>query len=277
KSLTVPAAARWDAPEKTNPWKAGPAYTRADFERMTAAGIGARKLLDFTPVAYSSELVPAAPLALPDAKPGSAGLYSRGPRTYFTWVEKAPATIELKARAGIVYDSRGPAKLDLFPLAEPEGKAVAHAEVTPDKTEHPVSLKTTFTGLHRVEVADSGAGAAVAWADGLPMTIVSSPDAPAELHGRWGLYFYVPRGTKVVGGFASGPGSLLDGTGKKVHECDGKTGYFSVAVPAGQDGRVWMFSNTAGRRLLMTVPPCLARSPRELLLPAEVVRADRKN
>jgi hypothetical protein len=35
-----------------------------------------------------------------------------------------------------------------------------------------------------------------------------------------------------------------------------------------------MFSNTAGKRLLMTVPPCLARSPKELLLPKEVVKAD---
>ena len=274
RGVTVPKEARWDAPEKTNPWKAGRPPTRADFERMTAAGIEARKLLDFAPVAYSSDLVPAAPLKLPDAKPGGVGLYSRGPRTYLTWVGKEPAAVELRAKAGIVYDSRGPARLDLVPLAEPEGKSVAHAEVAPDKAEHPVSLRTTFAGLHRVEVTDAGAGTAVTWTDGLPMTVVSSPDVPAEFHGRWSLYFYVPRGTKVVGGFASGPGTLLDGTGKKVHEFDGKPGYFRVPVAAGQDGKVWMFANSAGRRLLMTVPPCLARSPRELLLPAEVVRAD---
>ncbi|MBA4067597.1 MAG: hypothetical protein C0501_28610 [Isosphaera sp.] len=274
KSVTVPTEAKWDAPEKSNPWKAGPPLARADFEKMTAAGVEARKLLDFTPVAYTTDLVPAAPLKLPDAKTGSAGIYSRGPRTYYTWVGKEPAAVELKAKAGIVYDSRGPAKLDLFPVAEPEGKAVAHADVPPDKAEHPLALKTTFAGLHRVEVTDAGAGTAVTWADGVPMTVVSSPDAPADFHGRWTLCFYVPKGTKVVGGFASGPGALLDGAGKKVHEFDGKPGYFSVPVPAGQDGRTWAFANTAGRRLLMTVPPCLARSPKELLLPAEVVKAD---
>jgi hypothetical protein len=59
-----------------------------------------------------------------------------------------------------------------------------------------------------------------------------------------------------------------------IHEFDGKPGYFNVPVPAGQDGKAWAFGNTAGRRLLMTVPPCLARSPAELLLPAEVVKAD---
>ena len=37
-------------------------------------------------------------------------------------------------------------------------------------------------------------------------------------------------------------------------------------MPPGKDGAAWSFANTAGRRLLMTVPPSLARSPRELLL-----------
>jgi hypothetical protein len=270
----VPTEAAWGAPDKTNPWKAGSPLTRADYETFIADGIANRKLLDFTPVKYTDDLVPATPLKLPAAKPGSAGLYSRGTRVYYTWVDKAPATIELKAKGGLVYDARGPAKLELFPVAEPEGKAVAHAEAAPDKAERPVALKTTFPGLHRIEVSDAGAGTAVAWADGLPMTILSSPDSPADFHGRWSLYFYVPKGTKVIGGFASGPGDLRDSAGTKVHTFDGKPGYFTVPVPAGQDRKLWLFSNTAGRRLLMTVPPCLARSPQELLLPAEVVKAD---
>jgi len=277
KSVSVPAEARWQAPDRTNPWKAGPALVRADFEKWTTAGIATRKLLDFAPIAYSTNLVPATPLKLPDAKTGSAGLYSRGPRTYFTWIEKEPAAIELKAKAGIIYNSRGPAKLDLYPTAETEGQAVAHAEVTPDKADHAITLRTTFAGLHRVEVADSGAGTALTWGNDLPMTLLSSPENPADFHGRWSLYFYVPKGTKVVGGFASGAGTLLNGDGKKVHDFDARPGYFSIPVPAGQDGRLWMFANTAGRRLLMTVPPCMARSPRELLLPAEVVAADRKD
>ncbi len=274
KSVRVPTEAKWDAPEKTNPWKAGPPLTRADFEKFTADGIANRKLLDFAPVSYSADLVPAAPLKLPAAKTGSAGIYSRGVRTYYTWVEKEPATLALTAKGGIVYNSRGPAKIDLYPTAEPEGKAVAHAEVPPDKAEHAVTLKTTFAGLHRIEVTDAAAGTTVAWAEDLPMTILSSLDAPAEFHGRWTMYFYVPKGTKVVGGFATGTGRLLDARGKVIHEFDGKPGSFSIPVPAGQEGKTWAFANTAGRRLLMTVPPYLARSPAELLLPAEVVKAD---
>ncbi|MFM8275079.1 MAG: DUF4838 domain-containing protein, partial [Gemmata sp.] len=275
KTVTVPTEARWNVPDKTNPWKAGPDLARADYERFATDGVASRKLLDFTPVRYSDDLVPAAPLKLPDAKPGSAGLYSRGLRTYYAWAEREPATFELKAKGGVVYDSRGPAKLALFPSLEPEGKAVAHAEAPPDKTERALALRTTFAGLHRIEVTDSGAGTAVTWAEGVPVTLVSSPDAPADLHGRWTLYFYVPKGTRTIGGFASGAGALLDPAGKKAHTFEDKrAGYFSVPVPEGQDGKVWCFANTAGKRLLMTVPPCLARSPRELLLPAEVVKAD---
>ena len=29
-----------------------------------------------------------------------------------------------------------------------------------------------------------------------------------ELQGRWTLYFYVPKGTKQVAGYADGPGAL---------------------------------------------------------------------
>jgi len=47
-------------------------------------------------------------------------------------------------------------------------------------------------------------------------------------------------------------------------------------VAPGQAGRLWKFSNSLGPRLLLTVPPYLARDGRELLLPTEVVRADSK-
>ena len=53
-------------------------------------------------------------------------------------------------------------------------------------------------------------------------------------------------------------------------------GWFQAPVPPGQDGKLWKFENSQGQRLLMTVPPYLARSAEELLLPQEVVEADRK-
>src|SRR5262249_21281350 len=162
-SVRIPKEATWNAPEGKNPWKSSAPFTREDLSRIVAAGVAANKILDFRPVSFSTDLVPASKLRLPAVKSGSMGLYSRGTRDTFTWVADAPASIKLRVKAGIVYANRGEAKLALYPAAETEGKAVARAGVAPDREEHLVELKTTFTGLHRVEVSDSAAGTAVTW------------------------------------------------------------------------------------------------------------------
>jgi hypothetical protein len=274
KSVTVPAGAAWNVAESKNPWKNSAPFTADELVEMVRGGIAQHKLIDFEPVAFSNNLVPADRLQLAEAAPGNLGIYSRGNRTYLIWVAKAPATLKLQARAGIVYGNRGPARLALYPAAEVEGKAVAEASIAPDRQDHDISLTTTFTGLHHLTVSDATAGTALTWPDGLPVTLKSSPEEPANLSGRWSLYFYVPRGTRVVGGYASGVGTLVDAGGKTVHTFGKEPGYFSVPVPAGQDGKLWQFRQSVGRRLLMTVPPFLARSGRELLLPAEVVERD---
>jgi hypothetical protein len=274
KSVTVPTGAAWNVPEGKNPWKNSDPFTAAELAALVRDGIAGHKLLDFQPVSFSDNLLPAGKLGLPAVAAGNMGNYSRGARTYFTWVADPPATLSFQAKAGIVYGNRGPARVAIFPAAEAEGKAVAEASVPPDKEEHEIKLATTFPGLHRVTIADATAGTGLTWPDGVPMTVKSSTDDPANFSGRWSLYFYVPKGARVVGGFASGAGNLLNGDGKAVHTFGKEPGYFSVPVPAGQDGKLWKFQNSVGRRLLMTVPPFLARNGQELLLPAEVVARD---
>jgi hypothetical protein len=99
------------------------------------------------------------------------------------------------------------------------------------------------------------------------------------------MYFYVPKGTKVIGGWASRianwaprvSGQLVDPEGKVAFDFGkNEEGWFKAPVPEGQDGKLWKFADSQGQRLLMTVPPYLARSAEELLLPAEVVEADSK-
>ena len=55
-----------------------------------------------------------------------------------------------------------------------------------------------------------------------------------------------------------------------------KDGYFNIPVPPGQDGKLWEFGFASGSVALLTVPPYLARSPQELMLPREVVEADKE-
>lgn len=274
KTIQLPSEVRVLVGEAKNPWMKEGRYSAEEFTAILSRGIAERKLFDFQPVAFSENLVPATRLNLPAVTLGSAGIYSRGVRTYWTWLDKTPGKISLEASAGLIYGNRGEAHVALYPLAETEGKAVAEVGLAPDKMKRPVTLASTFAGLHRIQVSDHGAGTNVTWPEGTPMTLLASSEHPETLHGRWSLYFYVPRGTKTIGGYAGGPGSLLDSTGKTALKFSNKAGFFSVPVPEGQDGKLWKFHQSAGLRLLMTVPPCLARSEKELLLPAEVVERD---
>ena len=86
----------------------------------------------------------------------------------------------------------------------------------------------------------------------------------------------MPRGTRVVGLYGGGsPGTILDPAGKKVFSFDDrKAGFYSIPVAAGTDGKMWKVHQAAGAIRLLTVPPYLARSASELLLPHEVVQRD---
>jgi hypothetical protein len=276
KAVSLPPDGMYNVPEPKNPWKSSEPFSEEMIASFIREGMTHRKLLDFTPVAFSSKLVPSTRLNLPSVAKGNAGIYLRGVRDFWTWVAQTPATIALTGKAGIIYPGRGTAKLELYPAAEAESKSVAHAEIEPDKANHATELKTTFTGLHRIEVSDAAQGTLITWPDGMPMTIVSSQEQPAKIYGRWHLYFYVPKGTAVIGGFSEGDGFLVNPEGKTVHQFDAKPGYFSIAVPPGEDGKLWSFKNSSGNRQLMTVPPCMARDASELLLPEELVEKDAK-
>ena len=105
-------------------------------------------------------------------------------------------------------------------------------------------------------------------------------------HGKWTMYFYVPRGTKTVSMYCSkiwsftGPasGKLLDAAGKDLVDF-GKSpaargGVINVKVPPGQDGKFWLFKDCTALRYLFNVPPYLSNNPENLLLPKEVIQKD---
>lgn len=272
--VKIPAECRYDVPEGRNPWKSSEPFAASEIESLLHDGIASHKLLDFEPVSFSDDLVPAAPLKLPAVEPGQYGLFFRGEFDLHTWVESAPTELPFTVKAGLIYGRLGDAKFSLFPRDEPQGLAVAKTAVAPDKQPREVSLRSPVRGVQRLHLSDGGDGTEITWPAGTPLTIRSAPSSPVLLHGRWTLYFYVPRGTQVIGGFADGPGELRDPAGKTVHTFGDAPGYFRISVPAGQDAKLWRFHHGNGQRLLMTVPPYLARSERELLLPREIVERD---
>jgi hypothetical protein len=284
KSVTIPPEAAFNVPEtptkkdsRANPWKSSAPFTDAELETIRRNGIAANPVVDFEPVGYSQDLVPAAPLGLADPATGQMGHYTRGRNTFHTWVADPAQPLRLKVTGGLIahYRNRGDVTLALIPAEEPEGRAVAEARVPPDGEERTVELATTYEGLHTLVKSDGNDATSLAWEDGTPMTVVATMESPFTFYHRSDAVFYVPRGTRVIGGFASGEGELTDPDGRTALRFDKKSDYFRVEVPEGRDGKLWRFTNTSGTRMLLTVPPCLARNGRELLLPREVVEQDR--
>ncbi|HVF10532.1 MAG TPA: DUF4838 domain-containing protein, partial [Abditibacteriaceae bacterium] len=294
-AVKVPAGAEWTKPEPGNPWKSTQPFEPVEIAQMVSNGIANTRLVEFDPVKFSTDLVPASALRLPQVTPGVIRA-TRGTINLLTWAAKPNTEISLDMRTGTIFQDRGGAQINLFagagaidalPDAAGEDEAdeevapivpaevVARVSLTPAQGQQKIVLKTQQSGLHHLQVS-RGAGTTIDWPAGTPMVLHSAPDAAPVLLGRWSLYFYVPKGTPVVGGYATGPGRIRDGNGKLVHEIvkGGGTQYFSIKLEPGQDGMLWKFEHSAGKRVLLTVPPYLVRSADELLLPKEVVDAD---
>ncbi len=282
RSVSVPEPYGWNVPEERNPWKSSEPFGEDEIAALLEAGIAAHEVtvLDFEPVEYSDALVPAAEaLELPDVPTGSFGTF-RGRHTAYTWFTPEQRELTLQVTGGLIahYRNRGNVRLTLYSPDEVTLEPVAHDDGTPpDGEPYEVVLRSPHGGLHQFEWSDGSDRTSIVWPENRPMTMRSTLDDPARPHGRWDLYFYVPRGTETVGGFSTGTrGTLRDAEGNVVLDFSEmeEPGYFSVPVPEGQDGRLWRFDGSVGSRMLMTVPPYLARNAAELLLPEEVVRRD---
>jgi hypothetical protein len=274
-----------------HPLKSEEPFTREEIDKILEDGIKKHQPVDpgFEGKEYSRNLVPAAaPLKLPKVPAGSFPTSAQDHQQYFIWVPEKAGEVELAITVQKVWMNRLP-KVSLFSPQEVSLNAVASDEsYKPDGQERIIRLKTPYAGLHRVETWDGGDYTRIKWPAGMPVTIesgIDSPDVTSHFRGPWTMYFYVPKGTEVIGGWASRianwapriSGTLVDPDGKTVLEF-GKLeeGWFKVPVPEGNDGKLWKFENSQGQRLLMTVPPYFARSAEALLLPQEVVEADRE-
>ncbi|MBI1371424.1 MAG: DUF4838 domain-containing protein [Phycisphaera sp.] len=272
-----------------HPWKNDTPFAPDEITQMLTDGIAHNTPVDpgFESVAFSSKLIPAAArLKLPSVAPGRFPASPQDHQRYYVWLEDGAGSLDIQVRVEKVWANRMPVIKLYSPLEVKVEPVAIDEDGKPDGTVRALKLVTPYAGMHRVETIDGGDHTFIDWPKGMPVTIESGIDTTgvtSHFRGAWTLYFYVPRGTKVVGGWASRianwapriSGRLLDGSGHEVADF-GKMdeGWFSVPVPAGEDGKLWKFDNAQGQRLLMTVPPYLARSAEELMLPAEVVDAD---
>lgn len=273
-----------------HPLKDDSPFSREDIDRILAEGIANNEPveLNFESRTFSDKLVPAAEaLKLTSVATGYFPQAPQDQQHYAIWIPEGAGSLDLDVTVNKVWANRQP-KMTLTSPLEVSLQPVAEDEsYLPDGKPRTLHLKTPFSGLHRVETLDGGDNTSIVWPTGMPVTIESGIDTPgitSHFRGEWTLVFYVPRGTKEIGGWASRianwapriSGTLVNPEGAVALDfASVDEGWFKVSVPKGMDGKIWRFKKSQGQRLLMTVPACLARSAGELLLPLEVVERDR--
>lgn len=280
-AVVIPPEARWQVAEPENPWKSSEPFSAGEIGEILASGLANHVAvdLDFDPIVVDdTTLVHAGRLVnLPDLPAGSAEL-GRGSRSWYTVVETAPATLELRVTGGLIahYRDRGHVKIGLWKLGGPsatgedETLVAEDATVPPDGEERRVFLEVSEPGIYRIDLDDGRDLTRVTWPEGQVMSWkMALDDYPNLMSGRWTLYAWVPPGTRRIGLYSvAAAGELRDPEGGKSLDLAAEGGKFlSVEVPEGMDGGFWKFQGVSGRVSLLSIPPYLARSPSELVLP----------
>ena len=152
KSVSIPPDAEFNVPEGKNPWKSSEPFGPEQLAAFLREGIDRYPLvkLDCEPIEFSGELVPATPLRLPAVEPGEPGP-GRHEQVFFTFFDKAPATLQLRITGGLIahYRDRGNVRVELWKLGgesasgERETLAAGDRSVPPDGVERTVKLAVT--------------------------------------------------------------------------------------------------------------------------------------
>jgi len=237
---------------------------------LVQQGAARNRLTEFAPVAFSRRLVPA---GLTGKGVSAAPLKLRGTNRLYLHKATEAEGFAFTVRGGLIYGDRGPVTLRLFADRHAlVDTPVGTATVPVDKKDHAIVMASPYAGLHRLEIADGGDLTNVTWPAGQPVAIPASPAERTRMHGSYSLVFHVPVGTTSISGYCEQPkGSLRSAAGELLFDFSTlkQAGYFSVPLREDLAGQWHRLVDAGGVMLLMTVPPYLARSPDELLLPEE--------
>lgn len=291
--MQIPEKALWNVQPPENPWKDDAPFDDEEIQTLLQKGIANNPPLEFEEVNFSRDLIPATGIPGLDKDPGKEfQLLFRGAVPIFTLIEDSGQPLQVTAAGGQIYQNLGDAQCALFyqgedaaplplteeapeeaPLYEP---AADHASIPPDKAPHVITLRAQKKGRHALLLKDRSAGTLLKWPADRHFTMEYSLErAPGHMY-RYRMVFYVPKGAKYLGGFASGGGRILNAAGDVKMLLRNRNEFFKVPVEEGESGTCWTFESANGTIRLMTAPPYMAPSAAQLLLPREVVEADSK-
>ena len=276
RSVAPPPGAEWNVPEAKNPWKQSSPFTEEEIRTLVEDGLRNNPTLEIEPVYWDGPLRPAAAAlgfpAVPNPRWSEPIWQSRGAQTLWVWVPVAPTTLVVTVTSGLIYTERGPVQITWS-----YGASEIAWSLPPDRQPHPIEIAVAEAGLYRIQFADGMAATRLAWPEGLGVTFPTHME-PRYDEGSGPRWFYVPRGTRHVTGYAAGFSGTLYGPDQKPrHTWRGEDDHFTIPVGEGEDGVLWSFDGSLAKRVfhLLSVPPFFARTPQELLLPEPVILRDR--
>jgi len=265
RQVDVPTNCAWRVPEPDNPWKSSEPFTAGEIATMVEQGAAHNAVVEYEVFHHTTDLVPS---GLPTAPRGTFGV-RLGPNHFLLWATNGHLP-EVTFSTGHSNTNRGGVRWDLL---TPDGALLESGVVPPDRADHTVSFHGTTDGLHHLRYEDQGAGTQISWPPGA--TAVGFADKRRYQYGigMLGLYFYVPQGTTQIVAWVASMSSvtLCDASGRST-KCtlDRWPGLVVVDVSDDQDGQAWSVAgNVNGQFILVNVPPYLALSPDELLIPRE--------
>ena len=198
--------------------------------------------------------------------------------TYAIWSGKGEP-ISIKFDAGSAYGGlRHEWKItDVKGKVLKEGKPKADEKVEFD-------FKVPAPGIYYFTYNDRGAYVQIYWKDQLVSLPLKNRTFRA-MQPVGSMYFYVPKGTKEINYYYKradwqfgGPHQISDASGKVIQEVSVDGDYVSIAVPAGQDGKVWKIGGPQfglGSFRFFNVPNYFSPNAGKMLLPKDVAAKDK--
>lgn len=263
-----------------NPWKSSKPFTDIEINDILKKAIDKYTLIEFKPLQFSDNLVNISNMSSIQNRlitaPGVRGFYNYWtfkPTNKFIFNFESGADIKFEITPGALTLSKSNIISRVFAYYQKINKKQVF-NFSDDNSNHIIDFDRL--NLEQIELINtSGQGIKLSWNYGLPAAIKSTPEYAPDFYEHCTLYFYVPKGTKIVGGYAStGSGIVKNANGVPVHTFGVLSGHFAIPVQNGQDGNFWKIENNIGDKFLMTVPPYFFRTPDEGMVPVEIAKRD---